>query len=106
VFANSLAILQVRDNVIHCIDVSEKLISLLQTIATSPNGATLDRLYRRCFITDNAISGSLNNFVLEHLAVTSNSFELEQRQDAEMVVASAAISVGNFAPKERDSPAA
>jgi hypothetical protein len=99
-FAASLANLQIRDNVIHRIDVSEELIKSLQTTATSPFNSIFERLYRRCFITDNAIGGGNNNFIMEHLALTSNSFDLEQRLDAGMVFATASINVGNFAPND------
>jgi hypothetical protein len=101
VFSDSLANLQVRDNILYRMDISEQLTTLLKTIARSnANSNSIDRLYRRCFIADNAISGSGNDFVMEHLALTSNSFDIIEREDAGTVVANAAINVGNYAPKD------
>lgn len=103
-FSNSLANLQMLDNVIYRIDVSAQRIAFLKTLAT-PNGVGfIDGCYRRCFITDNAIGGGDNNFLMEHLALTSNSFERvivsDREVDAGMVVANAAITVGNYAPDD------
>lgn len=93
--SDSIANLQVRDNVMYRIVVSEDTISLLQAAAVGRANA-ISHLYRRCFITDNVFSGVNNNFVMEHLALTSNSFE--GSADAGLVIAVAAIYVGNYAP--------
>ena len=89
--------LQLRDNMIYRITVSEETIARLKAVAAG-NVNSLDRLYRRCFITGNAISGGNNNFVMEHVALTSNSFEREGEAEVGVVISGAAIYVGNFAP--------
>ena len=93
-FSDSLATLQIRNNVIFRMDVSEKTFAMLK--ALSPGGTTsLKRLYRRCFITDNDFGSGDNNLVMEHLALTSNSFEGQKR--VAIVIAKAATYVGNYA---------
>lgn len=93
-FVNSLANLHVRDNILHRMNVSEATIALLKSFKPTA-GATLERLYRRCFFTDNVFKASDNMFVMEHLSLTSNSFD--RRADAGVVVAQAAIYMGNYA---------
>jgi hypothetical protein len=95
-FTNSLSNLQVRDNILYRIDVSEAIIALLKS--SGPSNVSLNRLYRRCFFTDNVFTGADNIFVMEHLSLASNSFE--GSMDAGVVVANAAIYTGNYAPND------
>jgi hypothetical protein len=100
-FSNSLANLRVLDNVIYRIDVSAKTISFLKTLLTQNGAGSIDGRYRICFITGNTISSGNNNFVMEHLALTSNSFDTVIISnivlDAGMVVAHASVNIGSYA---------
>ena len=98
-FGDSRSHLHVRDNILYRVVVSEQIIALLKTI-NPDNGASLDLLYRRSFVHGNVFHGGNNVFVVEHLSLTSNSFELEGELDAGTVLANAAIHVGNFAPND------
>lgn len=98
-FRESLANLQVRNNVIHRLDVSEETVKSLKGVTPSKPFA-LVRRYRRCFITNNAFRSGDNFLLMEHLALTSNSFDKHSGADAGTVVANAAIYVGNYAPDD------
>lgn len=97
VFANPVASLHIRDNVMYRLDVSGETIGLLKS-ATANKGATLEHAYRRCFVTNNVFSGGENVFVMDHLALTSNSFEQENELDVGSVIGNTAVYLGNHAP--------
>jgi hypothetical protein len=96
-FTNSLASLHVRDNTLHRMDVSEEVMAFLNAFKLE-SGLSLNRHYRRCFFTDNVFKGGDSIFLMEHLSLTSNSFE--GRVDAGVVVVHAATYIGNYAPND------
>ncbi|HYG09233.1 MAG TPA: DUF6519 domain-containing protein [Pyrinomonadaceae bacterium] len=98
-FTNSLANLHVSNNILHRMAVSDEVIALLKS-STPTGGAAIDRLYRRCFFTDNLFKGGDSLFVMEHLSLTSNSFDKRPDMDAGVAVANAATYLGNYAPDD------
>ncbi|GKS56848.1 hypothetical protein YTPLAS18_03750 [Nitrospira sp.] len=94
-FSGSSSNLHVRDNTISRIAVAEEMIRLLKQIAKNNKGGSFDRLYRRCFLVGNAFNEGNNDIVMEHVALTSNSFENEE--PAGTVIAAAAIYTGTYA---------
>ena len=82
-------------------DISRELMTTLKQVSSNSDLATtLSGLYRRSFINNNEFAGSDNNFVIEHVGLTANSFEREGEADAGNSVAIAGIYVGNFAPDD------
>ncbi|HEV2914399.1 MAG TPA: DUF6519 domain-containing protein [Pyrinomonadaceae bacterium] len=102
-FDDSLADLQVRDNIIYRMDISESLATILKSININSR-TSFNRHYRRCFITDNVFNGGDNCFLMEHLSLNTNSFELNRDKDgvldAGIVIAHASINIGNYAANE------
>jgi hypothetical protein len=77
------------------------MIATLKSLSPSPtNTRVLDGLFRRCFINGNAFSGGNNEFVMEHLALNSNTFEGFGAGDAGVVMGKVGIYVGNYAPND------
>jgi hypothetical protein len=97
-FSGSLANFYLRNNTMYRLNVSQATIDKLRQPAGSQQPLT--GFYRRCFVTNNALSGGDNLLVMEHLALSSDTFDKEKTLDAGAVVAAAAIYVGNFAPAE------
>jgi hypothetical protein len=78
--------------------VSEDLKKKLQSIVAGAGGVIqLEGLYQRSFLTNNEFFGGDSDFVMEHLALNSNSFEKEGGLDAGSAIVRAGIYVGNFA---------
>lgn len=98
-FSRSLANLQVRDNIVSSMKISADIFRMLDAVA-SGNANTLERLFRRCFITGNVFKGGSNEFVMEHLALTSNTFDRVPDEDAGVVVADASTYVSTHAPDD------
>jgi len=85
--------LQVVNNKLFRIDVSEDFKNKLQSLSTGTGDVVLEGLYLRSFITNNEFLASDNDFVMAHLALNSNSFESALAGNA---VLRAGIYVGNF----------
>jgi hypothetical protein len=98
VFAAASTSFHFRNNLVSRIDVSEKTVSLLKGVNFNTT-TTLGHVYRRCFITNNVFSGGNSVFVMDHLALTANSFD-EDRLDAGNVIAKAAVYAGNYASND------
>jgi Family of unknown function (DUF6519) len=98
VFNDPLANLHLRNNVVTRMDVSEETIALLRGV--NPNtGGTLDRPFSRCFFTNNVFSAGNSVFVMDHIALTANSFD-DNKTDAGFVIANGAIYTGNYATND------
>jgi len=90
--------LHFRNNVVTRIDVSEETITLLKSV--NPNtGGTIERPFSRCFFTNNVFSGNNSVFVMDHLALTANSFD-DDKADAGTVIANGAIYTSNYATND------
>lgn len=98
-FADPVASLNVRDNVMYRIDASAEMVKLLKGV-TPNKGGKIEHAYRRCFVTNNVFSGGDNVFVMDHLALTSNSFEQENKLDVGSVIGNTAVYLGNHAPND------
>ena len=93
-FGQSLANLYVRNNTMYRTTVSQATVDRLSVMGGTQR--PLDGFYRRCFFTDNAFNGGDNLLVMEHVALSSDTFEKEPNMEAGAVVAAAATFVGNF----------
>lgn len=96
-FLRSSGHLQVHDNLLYKIDVSEETILALKAVATG-GANTIERLYRRCSITSNVFAEGSSDFIFEQATLTSNTFDAPA--DAGVVVADGAIYVGNYATND------
>lgn len=94
-FSDAVATFHFRNNQVSRIDVSDKTVSFLKAL-TFNTTATLGHVFHRSFITNNVFNDGLSVFVMDHLALTANSFEGD-KIDAGSVFAKAAIYTANYA---------
>ena len=70
--------LQARNNRFTRLLVADNLIEKIKTIIGQGKGE-LDGIFGQCFLTDNLIETGQNQFITEHLSMTSNLFEVGDR---------------------------
>jgi Family of unknown function (DUF6519) len=98
-FTESQSQLHLAHNTLYRLSISAPIIDILRTVNSSVK-KSLTGLYRRSFISENEFKGGNNIFLMEHLALESNSFEKDGFADAGSAIVKGGIYVGNFAPDD------
>jgi hypothetical protein len=98
-FAQSQSQLQLSHNSLYRLSISGDLSDSLRKVTPSVK-KSLTGLYRRSFISDNQFLGGNNIFLMEHMALQSNTFDKEGQANAGNVIVRDGIYVGNFGPNE------
>jgi hypothetical protein len=77
--------LQARNNRFTRLLVADNLIKKIKEIIEQHEGE-LDGIFGQCFLTDNLIETGQNQFITQHLSMTSNLFEVGDRVATEAVI--------------------
>ena len=74
-FSESLGALQLRNNRLTRLVISKDMVDRIKKVISDQEGE-LEGMYRRSFLTENSIESGDNQFLSQHLLLTSNSFEI------------------------------